>query len=363
MMGRNLLLGAGLLGLASLLAPAAGAASYPPYIPRDSKLVVTLNVPALAADKKAQKGWRAAGRHLYTQQLFPELAKPDAFAVTDVKRVILAFRFLGSTEALLILDGKVDAKKLAEHANACAKLDKDLIIHKPGDKQPATIYERRLSGKRLLEMLPPGAEKKVPPLLLKLLIPNSAYFAAIDDSTLVVSLRGKIPVVRAQEAVKAKVKPKLPEVLSEALKEQDDKAGASFVLLEDPLHPFIALARPKAKEYFDQFERVLGGVCTGKEIELKLAATARDDDVANEVESQAKHIPAALKKALPELIPNKKARPAIDELSKSVRTQRNDRVVTTTMKLSAARARELGAALAAATKPAREKIAEPKVEE
>src|SRR5262249_32118205 len=156
---------------------------------------------------------------------------------------------------------------------------------------------------------------------------------AMDDQTLFVSLSGKKQLERALRARSATGLRVVPE-LAAVLRKQSADDIASLVVMEDSLHPGLALvADEPTRETFAQFDFVTLRVIPGKEVRFEVAVQGKSSDVAPTLETKAKRVLEILERLLPTLFPEKSKREVVGALLKSFRVAREAERVTLTGKL------------------------------
>src|SRR5262249_49913490 len=158
--------------------------------------------------------------------------------IRDVTHIQVAMPYAGSLSGVVLVRGKVDLKQFEADAQACVKADKGLKAV-PVKNPPATLYERKLAENSLTDLVP--LPHSIPAPLRKMALPNTLYFAALDEQTLMLSVGGKLQVVRALAARPVKTAPRISEDLRKVLEGQSLKEPICFVLMESCLHPTIAL--------------------------------------------------------------------------------------------------------------------------
>jgi hypothetical protein len=338
---------AGLLVLMTLAgpacsAPAAADKGYLRFLPSDTRVVVTLHVPALLEGKA---DWAGLGKRVYQAHLVSELKKVDRPAVRDVTSLVFAMPYAGGTDGLIVVRGKVDAKLLAEQVGECARLGKAVTVLPAGKGQPVPIYRRKIAEEALAELLPLPSD--VPAQVRKLVAPQEVYFAAVDDETLILSVDttlGKTQLLRALRARAPGARPRIPEELQKLLKKQDERDTLSLAMLDDALHPLLALLLPDSmKEPFEQWEYVTGRMRGGKEVELTVVVQAKTAELGGQLAANAERGTKLVAKALPTLAKDDKQKALLEELARSIQVRRKESVVTVTVRMSADKARELAA--------------------
>jgi hypothetical protein len=244
-----------------------------------------------------------------------------------------------------VVRGKVDAKLLAEQVGECARLGKAVTVLPAGKGQPVPIYRRKIAEEALAELLPLPSD--VPAQVRKLVAPQEVYFAAVDDETLILSVDttlGKTQLLRALRARAPGARPRIPEELQKLLKKQDERDTLSLAMLDDALHPLLALLLPDSmKEPFEQWEYVTGRMRGGKEVELTVVVQAKTAELGGQLAANAERGTKLVAKALPTLAKDARQKALLEELGKSIQVRRKESVVTVTVRMSADKARELAA--------------------
>jgi hypothetical protein len=306
------------------------------YLPSDTKVVLTIHYSAV--DEAERKQGQRLLAELYRTHLAPELDKGERLPLSELRRIVVALPYAGSINGVVVVTGKLDRKQLAAQMARVAKAADGLTVERMG--RPAVeVYSRRVNEKALLALVPPLA--KVPPAFRKLVAPQEAHLAALDDQTLFLSLSGKRQVeraVRARGSTGLRVVPELAEVL----RKQNPEDIASGVLLEDSLHPGIALvADEPTRETFGQFDYVTLRILPGKEVRIEVELQGKSSDVAATLEAKAKSVIEVLQGLLPTLFPNETKRAVMEALLKSFRVTRKGERVTAAGALPEAEWRKL----------------------
>jgi hypothetical protein len=306
------------------------------YLPSDTKVVLSIHFPALDARDRA--GGQRLFDELFRTHLAPELGDDAKLPIRDVRRVVLGLPYAGSIHGVCVVEGKLVRKQLDAQMARTAKASGELSVERMG--RPAVqVYSRRVNEKAVLAMVPPLA--KVPPTFRKLVAPQEAHMAAMDHQTLFVSLSGTKQVeraVRARSSSGLRVAPELAAVL----RKQNPDDVASLVLLEDSLHPGLALvADEPTRETFSQFEHVTLRIIPGKEVRIEVALQGKSADVAPTLEAKMKRVLEILDRLLPTLVPDEGKRGVMAALLKSFRVGRDEERVTLAGKLPEAEWRKL----------------------
>jgi hypothetical protein len=319
------------------IAPLSHAEPHLRYLPSDTKMVLTIHVPALG--KQDQEGGERLLRQLYFGRLLPELARPGESPWSALSRVVLAFPHAGTLSGIVVLRGKIDRKRFEQQLREAMKTSKALSVEELG-KPAAPVFRRKLDEGGWLELAPQLA--LVPAAVRKLIVPQDVYLAALDDETLLISLAGKTPVVRALRARPADTAPRTTDALTKVLQKQDPKDVAAFALLDDSLAPALALLADDAtRETFEQFDHITARVRGGKEVGITVEARAKSDDLGPVLQKKAGVVVKLLEKAVEKAVPDKGRRAILETLLRALKVSRMDARVTVTGKLDEADARKL----------------------
>jgi len=199
----------GLLMLAAVTATAAEPVSRIPgleFVPEDSGCLVVLNVDNLLASRRFNlEALRILGAYWFRNNFLDAVPDVKSWPITEVSQVLVAMPGPGALQGFVVIRGKVNAKMLAE------------LMGRQNASTPVEVREglvevfRRASGAGKISALD----------LFQLDLAMDLWFAALDDQTLVISLRNKGDVIRAARIREGKVKPSL-NVKMQALVEKID---------------------------------------------------------------------------------------------------------------------------------------------
>jgi len=342
-----------------ILVPSAARAAdegHLRFLPADTRVVLTVHASALGDGDR--KDGEALVRRVYHERLVPELAKVERLPIRDVTRLVCAAPYAGTLNGVLVLRGKVDRKLFEEQLRQAMKTSKALSVETLG-KPGVAVFRRKLDEKTWTDLAPPLA--KVPAALRKLVAPTAAYLAALDDETILVSLAGKAPVERALRARPISAKPRTTEALTELLRKQDAKDLAAVAILDDSLHPALALvADEEARDTFKEWDHLTVGVKGGtprdlragrNQVEVLVRATGKSADAGATLEKEAKEVVKAVRDGLPKVVPEEGPRKALDALFKNFAISRKDEAVTLKATLTDTEARKLVPAPRDKTRP------------
>ena len=330
--------GAAALLLAAVASPAAPAEeTHLRYVPSDTRAVLTIHYPALPPAERGQA--RDLMDRLYRAHLVPELGKGAKMPISDVSRIVFALPYAGSFNGVVLVRGKIDRKLFERQMQEVGKMTGALAVERMG-KPAAAVYTRRLDQKELVALLPPLA--KIPAPFLKLVAPQEAHFAALDDETLFFSLSGKKQVERALRARSGTGGLRVSSELAAVLRKQDPKDYTAGVLVEESLHPGLALIADDAtRETFQQFDYITLRIQGKKDVRVTIEIKGKSDDVAPTLEERSKKALEKLREILPKLVANKEKLAALDSLLRSFKVSRKDERVTLVGTLPEALARKL----------------------
>lgn len=307
------------------------------FLPSDTRVVLTINSSALAEADRTNG--EALVRRAYHQRLVPELKRVDRLPITDVTRLVYALPHAGTLNGLIVLRGKVDRELFDQQMRQAMKGSKALTVE-PLGKPAVPVFRRALDEKMWLDLAPPLA--KVPQAFRKLVAPTHAYLAAVDDETILVSLAGKAPVERALRARPATARPRTPEALTALLRKQDAKDLASVAILDDALHPALALVADEAtRETFKEWEHLTVRVKSDKGVEVVVRAQGRSAEAGAALEKKAAEVVKIVRAGLPKVLSEEGPRKALDGLFKAFAISRQDEAVTMRAALSTDEARRL----------------------
>ncbi len=342
-----------LLVLAAVLLAAApaGAADYLRYLPADTRVVATVNVTA--QPKKAQEAWKKLGQQLYKVHLTPELSDIEP-PVSDVSSLTVAMPFAGWPGGMIIIRGKVEAKRFTDQMRKCARMSKGTIREiRPTRARPIPIFHRKVSDEAPLLPLP----EKLALDVKKYTTGSDIYFAAMDEETFILTVSppaslltilqppGETEILRAVSARPKTTRPRISASLLALLKKQDSRAWMSFVVMDNAMYPPLALLKPELNQVLQRWRHVVGAVREDKDVESKLVATGKDIEEAKELERYARENAEKLVVSMPRLSSVAEQKEVLAELAKSIQVSRKDEVVTVTAKISADRMRILFAAV------------------
>jgi hypothetical protein len=329
--------GAAALLLVAVASPANAEETHLRYVPSDTKAVLTIHYPALSEADRGQA--RELMDRLYRTHLVPELGKDAKLPVSEVSRIVFALPYAGSLGGVFLIRGKIDRKLFDQQVQEVAKATDALSVERMG--RPAEpVYTRRLDQGELVKLLPPLA--KVPAPFRKLVAPQEAHFAVMDGETLLVSLSGKKQVERALRARTAGDRLRVSDELAAVLRKQDPKDHTAGVLVEDSLHPGLALVADEAtRETFGQFDYVTLRIRGHKDVQITVEIKGKSEDVTATLEARSKRALEKLRELLPTLVADKEKRAVLDALLKSFKVSRKDDRVTLVGTLSEADGRKL----------------------
>lgn len=306
------------------------------YLPSDTRAVVTIYFSML--NEKDRASGKALFDELYRTHLVPELGKETSLPLDEVSRIVIAMPFAGSFNGVIVVRGKLNRKTFDDQMTRTARATSALRVE-PMGKPAVPVYTRRPNEKALLELVPPL--EKVPPAFRKLVAPSEVHLAAVDEETLVVSLSGKKQLERALRARESS-RWRVVEELGSLLRKQNPHDVTAGVLLEDSLHPGIALvADDRTRESFQQFEHITLRILGGKEVQVLLEVLGKSTAEAEILEEKSKRVLEILRNLLPTLFPNKTKRDVMDALLQSFRITRKDRRISLVGKLPESEWRKL----------------------
>lgn len=294
------------------------------YLPSDTKVTLTIHFTAL--DDRERTGMQELFHRLYRAFLVPELGTDTKLPLTDVGRVVVALPYAGSINGVFVLTGKLDRKQLE------AQMGKAGVSVERMGSPAVPVYSRAIDEKALLELVP--SLEKVPPRFRKLVAPQEVHVAAVDDQTLFLSLSGKKQIERALRARGSAGLRVAPE-LAALLRKQNPADVANNVLLEDSLHPGIALIADEAtRETFGQFDHVQLRIHRGKEVRYEVELQAKTKELGPVLERKAKRVLDILREMLPTLYPDKTKRDVVATLLDSFKVSSKDERVLLTGQLT-----------------------------
>lgn len=300
----------------------AAAEPHLRYLPSDTRATLTIHFPQLGAEERTH-GLKLFSE-LYRTHLTPELGAEAKLPVSDISHVVVAMPYAGSFNGLILLRGKVDRAALESQMTRVAKASSSLTVEKMG-KPAVAVYTRQLNEKALIALVPPL--EKVPPRFRKLVAPYEAHVAAADDETLVISLSGKKQIERAlrnRNATRLRVSDELAAVLGK----QNGKDATAGILMEDSLHPGLALiADDTLRETFAQFDHVTLRVIGGVEVQFVLEVKGKSAEVGPVLEKKFTRMLEIVRELLPTLMPDANKRSVVEKLLRSfVVTRKEGRI-------------------------------------
>jgi len=320
--------------LASLLLlgalPVLADEGYLRYLPSDTRLVVLVH-PQVGTQQSDQQRDLALLTRLTRDFLLPELPEGEPLALSDIQRIVLALPYVGTSNGIAILEGKIDRKRLEQQFQAAQKKG-ELRIEQQG-KPPTAVYSRSVDKSKLLALLP--ALSKVPGPVRKLLVPQELHLTVLDDRTLLLSLAGKTPLVRALRARSADSRPRTSAELTALLRKQANNDRLSLLLLDESLHPGLALvADDSTREAFGQFDHVQLRLHGDKKVQINLEVQGKSAEQAVALETKIRQGLEVFRKALPDLLPDEAQRRVLQDLSNSLRLERKEAQVQVRGELS-----------------------------
>ncbi len=293
------------------------------YLPSDTKALLTIQFPNLAEVE------RTAGlelfQQLYRTHLASELGEEAKLPLTEVSSVVIAMPYAGSINGVIFVTGKVDRTVLDQQMQRVAKSSNALTIERLGSP-PVAVYTRTLNEKALLELVPPL--EKVPPRFRRLVAPYEAHVAVLDDSTLMTSLSGKKQIERALRA-RGSNRLRVSEELGSVIKKLPTRDVTTGVMLEDCLHPGLALVADDAvRETFTQLDYITLRIIGGEMVQFLVEVQGKSSDLGPILEKKARSGLDALHGLLPTLFPDPNKRAIIEQLIKSFVIERKDDRIT-----------------------------------
>lgn len=315
------------------------------FLPKETKVVVTINVAALPREDQA--AWQRMGERLYSAHLTPGLDAHEPAAVRDVTTVTIGMPHAGAASGTIIVRGKVDGKLLATQAQKCGL--------RPAVDGRVPIFHRTVGTNSPALPLPESLSSGLNSGLLG----GDIWFAAVDDETLIVvvpprellnPLKFLLPsaeppgMLAMQGAAKAQPKSTPPSISSELqtlLKNLDRRAWLSFVVMDDALQPLIARADADLNETFKRWKHVVATMREDTDSELTIVATGKDIEAAKRMEEDAKANVGMLDSRVVDLTANPTERSALSELFRSIAVTRDETVVTIKMHIAAKKARNI----------------------
>jgi hypothetical protein len=246
--------------------------------------------------------------------------------------------YAGSFNGVILVTGKVDRTQFEKQMQKVAKTSTALTVERMG-KPAIPVYTRRLNDKELLNLIPPLT--RVPPAFRKLVAPQEAHVAILDDQTLFTSLSGKKQVDRALRA-RGSAKWRVSSELGAILRKNDDRNVTSGVLMDDALHPGLALvADEETRDTFSQFEHMTMRITGGKATTITIEIQSKSSELAPTLAEKSKRALDKLRELLPALVEDREKRTILDALFKSFRISRKGERVTLVGKLTEADTRKL----------------------
>jgi hypothetical protein len=327
---------AALLVCSMAIRPSIAEENHLRYLSSDTRAVLTIHYPSLGEADRSET--LELIHRLYRAHLAPELGKDTRLPLSEVRRIVFALPYAGSFNGVILVTGKVDRTQFEKQMQKVAKTSTALTVERMG-KPAIPVYTRRLNDKELLNLIPPLT--RVPPAFRKLVAPQEAHVAILDDQTLFTSLSGKKQVDRALRA-RGSAKWRVSSELGAILRKNDDRNVTSGVLMDDALHPGLALvADEETRDTFSQFEHMTMRITGGKATTITIEIQSKSSELAPTLAEKSKRALDKLRELLPALVEDREKRTILDALFKSFRISRKGERVTLVGKLTEADTRKL----------------------
>jgi hypothetical protein len=296
--------------LSLVMAHGAVAADLESGLPKDTDLVISLNVRQILESPVI----KAHASDLIRTTLSSNKEVDEAIKalgldpLADFNRVSVGINLdnFNNPRALVLIDGKFDANKIA-------RLMDDLI-----KKDPKKF----------------GAEKASGRTIYRLGVGNQNVFAATLEGKTIVLGTAREYVVRASDAAKGARKPEIRKELADLLARADPKASIYLAGYVKGRLGAVPLPDADLKKMIEQVETITGEVRLGKDLQAVVTLTTANAKVAKEVQTLAESAISLyrlqLKLALsdqPEL------RPLVD-LASSIKAVQKDRQIVITGNLA-----------------------------
>lgn len=314
------------LVLTAGFAAPARAAEVEPLLPKETEQVVYMNFKQMLDSDIIKK--YAMGQIKQALQGEDVKGMLEALGLDPLKDVETATAGMWGkgeeTNALGVVKGKFDAKKLFDAAKAEAGKNKDkveILTEKADDKEVTLVKMGQDGGKPI-------------------------YLTVADDKTILFGTDKKATIA-ALGGFNKKEKAKLGKELTALVLKQDEKASMFYCALTEnmvkdlPAGAFdglknIGVDGEKMKEQIEKMRTIAVTLNMGKEVKFSAVAGMKDADAAEEFNGSLGKLVDTAKTFLP-LIGGQQAnmKSLIDDLTKSIGVKAKDKDVTLSFQLSA----------------------------
>ena len=308
------------------VAASARAAEVEPLLPKETEYVTRMNFKQmLESDIIKKYAMGQIKQALQGEEVKKMLEGLGLDPLKDIESATLGMWGSGEdTQAVGVIKGKFDAKKLFEAAKAEADKNKDkveVITEKADDKEVTLVKVDQGNGK-------------------------PAFLTVADDKTIIMGSEKK-HALGALTAFNKKEKAKLNPALTALVLKQDEKASMYFCAVTDgklkdlPAGAFDGLKNVgvDGEKLQGQLQKMLTVAVTvnlGKEVKFAAVAGMKDADSAEEFSGTMEKLVDTAKTFLPILGGQEpKAKTFIDDLTKSLGVKAKDKDVTLSFELSA----------------------------
>lgn len=288
------------------------AADLEAYLPKDTDLVVSLNVRQVL-DSPAIKDHAGDLIRLVmssSKDLQEAIQTLGLNPLADFSRVSVGVGLenVNNPRAIVIIDGKFDAAKIA-------KLMDDLI-----KKDPKKYGIEKIGGKSLY----------------RLTAANQPVYAATIDANVVVLGTVKEFVANAADAAKGGRKSEIRKELSTLLAAADAKASLYLAAPTKGRLGGITLPDADLKKLIEQVETITGEVRIDKDLQVMVTLTASNAQVAKEVQSLAESAISLYRLQLKLALSDQPELRPLVELASSVKATQKDKQIVITGNLASA---------------------------
>lgn len=314
------------LVLTAGVAASARAAEVEPLLPKETEQVVHANFKQMLDSDIIKK--YAMGQIKQALQGEDVKGMLEALGLDPLKDIESASAGLWGkgeeTNAVGVIKGKFDAKKLFDAAKAEADKNKDkveIVTEKADDKEVTLVKMTQGEGK-------------------------PTYLTVADDKTILFSTDKKFALA-ALNGFNKKEKAKLSKELTALVLKQDEKASLYYCAVTEgmvkdlPAGAFDGLKNvgvdgEKMEEQVKKMQTIAVTINLGKEVKFSAVAGMKDADAAEEFTGTLDKLLDTAKTFLP-LVGGQQAnlKTLIDDLTKSIGVKAKDKDVTLSFQLSA----------------------------
>ncbi len=293
---------------------AANAADLATFLPRETDLVLSLNVrQVLEAPAIKTRAIDLIRTTLNTSKEAQESVKALGLdPLADFHRVSIGMELenLNNPRAIIVIEGKFDPARIA-------RLMEDLI-----KKDPKQFGTEKVGGKALYKLTP--AKQQIP-----------VYAATIDTNVIVVGTV-KEYVANAVDAAKGVRKPEIRKELSDLLAKTDARASLWLAAHTKGRLTSVPLPDADLKKMIEQVESISGEVRIDKDLQATFTLSTSSADVAKQVQSLAESAIGLYRLQLKLALADQPELKPLVDLASSIKAVQKDKQIVVTGNLDGA---------------------------